>query len=144
MSLRVDAREIWEHRSLSTLCAYERPTAEQMLETSKVLVPPIEKQSNQKAPSLVQNPMKEVVQSVAIHPPIHPFPLTCFLLVHLTTLLFRFRLVNLAAQLFAAEALVTQKLFLKNWKLLTWMSFSKTVKGAMCSIKPFNFLLPVK
>ena len=43
-----------------------------MLETSKVLVPPTEKQSNQKAPSLVQNPMKEVVQTVATHQSIHP------------------------------------------------------------------------
>ena len=56
--------------SLTALHAYERPTAEQILETSKVLVPPTEKQSNQKAPSLVQNPMKEVVQTVAIRPPL--------------------------------------------------------------------------
>ena len=56
------------HRSLTALRVYERPTAEQILETSKVLLPPTDKQSNQKAPSLVQHPMKEVVQTVAIHP----------------------------------------------------------------------------
>ena len=34
-----------EHCSLTALCAYEKPTAEQILETSKVLVPPPEKYS---------------------------------------------------------------------------------------------------
>ena len=32
------------HRSPAALCAYERPTAEQILESSRILAPPMEQQ----------------------------------------------------------------------------------------------------
>ena len=90
------------------------------------VVPPTEKQSNQKAPSLVQNPMKEVVQTVAIHPSL---PTNLFSSGSFNNSVIQIQVGEpIVAQLFAAETLVIQKLFLKNWKILTWMSFSKTVK----------------
>ena len=40
------------HHSLTALHAYGRPTAEQILEMSKILVPPTEREPNQKASPL--------------------------------------------------------------------------------------------
>ena len=56
------------HCSLTALHAYERLTAEQILETSKILAPPTEREPNQKASPLEQNPTKVVVQITAAQP----------------------------------------------------------------------------
>ena len=83
------------HCSLTALCAYERPTAEQILEASKVCISPSNRKAVKSKGSIFSAESNERSSSNCCHP---------------------------------AETLVTQKLFLKNWKILTWMSFSKTVE----------------